>query len=57
LEGSVYNKQRNEDRKEKALIIAHVAFSRPTHLLCIAVERNSLNVENLSTDKFEIINL
>lgn len=57
LAGSVYNKQGNNDRKEKALRIAHVAFSRPTHLLCIAVERNLLNVENLSTDKFEIIDL
>ena len=57
LAGSVYNEQGNNDRKEKALRIAHVAFSRPTHLLCIAVERNSLNVENLSNDKFEIIDL
>jgi len=45
------------DRKKKALRIAHVAFSRPTHLLCIAIDRNSLNVENLSTDKFEIIDI
>jgi len=57
LKENVYNEQGNNDRKEKALRIAHVAFSRPTHLLCIAVERNSLNVENLSTDKFGIIDL
>ena len=57
LKGNVYQKQDNNDRKEKALRISHVAFSRPTHLLCIAINQNSIKADDmaLSTDKFEIM--
>lgn len=57
LKENVYNEQGNNDRKEKALRIAHVAFSRPTHLLCIAVNKSSINDNDtaLLTNKFEII--
>jgi len=57
LNGNIHNKQVNNKKKEKALRIAHVAFSRPTHLLCIAVNRNSINNNEMSlpTKKFEII--
>ena len=57
LKENVYNEQGNNDRKEKALRIAHVAFSRPTHLLCIAVNKSSINDNDtaLLTNKFEIM--
>lgn len=34
------SKNNSQDREEKATRIAHVAFSRPTHLLCIAIHTN-----------------
>ncbi|MCM8809804.1 MAG: UvrD-helicase domain-containing protein [Candidatus Omnitrophica bacterium] len=38
-----YLKNESSDRRNKALKIMHVAFSRPTHLLCISLHRNDLN--------------
>ena len=57
LTENVFQRGKNTKNKEKALRIAHVAFSRPTHLLCIAVNKNSLNEHELSSEKFEIISL
>jgi hypothetical protein len=46
-------------RKKQALKIAHVAFSRPTHLLCIAIHQEEYEkyCNNFSNDVFTIINL
>ena len=55
LNGNSYNKK--NEKTEKALKVTHVAFSRATHLLCIAVEKSSLNVSALPNGKFEIIDL
>jgi hypothetical protein len=46
-------------RKNQALKIAHVAFSRPTHLLCIAIHKDEYDkyCDDFSNDVFTIINL
>jgi hypothetical protein len=56
LFGDTVNQQsKNQDRKSKALKIAHVAFSRPTHLLCIAIDKNDKEVNNLNDkEQFEV---
>jgi hypothetical protein len=44
--------------KSQALRIAHVAFSRPTHLLCIAFDKsNNCEDELKKSNKFEVISL
>lgn len=48
--------QNKSKRKLYGLKIAHVAFSRPTHLLCIAIEKNSIK-ENINKNTFEVIEL
>lgn len=56
LFGLTTNQQsKSLDRKNKALKIAHVAFSRATHLLCIAIDKNKIEV-NILNDKeqFEV---
>ncbi|NLI23902.1 MAG: hypothetical protein GX419_04250, partial [Bacteroidales bacterium] len=57
LLGTNYSLQNRKKRKEQGLRIAHVAFSRPTHLLCIAVNKSSINDNDtaLLTNKFEIM--
>jgi hypothetical protein len=47
----------NSDRKNKALKIALVAFSRPTHLLCIAINKSDFNSNSNNTNNFEVIDL
>ncbi|NMD00213.1 MAG: ATP-dependent helicase [Bacteroidales bacterium] len=44
------------EKKKKALKIAHVAFSRPTHLLCIAICHSDINGIKIG-DEFEVINI
>lgn len=54
LKGNVVNNI--DESNKKALRIAHVAFSRPTHLLCIAIHKD--NISNISTfQNFDIIYL
>ncbi len=48
--------QNNSKRKPYGLKIAHVAFSRPTHLLCIAIEKSSIK-KNINSNTFEVIEL
>lgn len=44
--------------KSQALRIAYVAFSRPTHLLCLAFDKaNNCEDELRESNKFEVINL
>lgn len=52
-------KESDSKRKKQALKIAHVAFSRPTHLLCITmyIDDYNANCKDFSNDNFEIINL
>lgn len=45
----------NSQRKLYGLKIAHVAFSRPTHLLCIAIEKSSIN--RVINNTFAVIEL
>jgi len=47
----------NSTRKNYGLKIAHVALSRPTHLLCIAIEKNEVSNISFKTRPFEIIDL
>ncbi|GIW63608.1 MAG: DNA helicase [Patescibacteria group bacterium] len=53
------NNSNNGKIRKQALKIAHVAFSRPTHLLCIAIHRKQQDPSNISNnkDKFKVINL
>jgi superfamily I DNA/RNA helicase len=58
LFGDTVNQQsKNQERKNKALKIAHVAFSRPTHLLCIAINKSDFNYNSNNTNNFEVIDL
>jgi len=52
-------KLRKKEIKPLGLKIAHVAFSRPTHLLCIAIYKDEYEqyCNNFSTDVFEILKL
>lgn len=54
-----FYEESDSQRKIQALKIAHVAFSRPTHLLCIAIHKNEYEkyCNNFSNNNFEIINL
>lgn len=48
--------QKLGEREAKALKISHVAFSRPTHLLCISIHKN--DIENLVfPNYFELQNI
>lgn len=49
--------QDKSKRKPYGLKIAHVAFSRPTHLLCIAIKKSSINRDILNNNTFEVIDL
>ncbi|HOQ05768.1 MAG TPA: UvrD-helicase domain-containing protein [Anaerohalosphaeraceae bacterium] len=52
------NGQRSNSHKKvkiQALKIAHVAFSRPTHLLCIAIPKH--NFKKPESDLYEVISL
>ena len=45
----------NGDRTKKAIRIAHVAFSRPTHLLCIAIHKNEYEqIKNNLNNLFKV---
>ncbi|HOO14888.1 MAG TPA: UvrD-helicase domain-containing protein [Candidatus Marinimicrobia bacterium] len=59
LAGRSGDAKQNCKRKNQALKIAHVAFSRPTHLLCIAIHKNEydkyfINCSNLPFEILEI---
>ncbi|HOV39010.1 MAG TPA: hypothetical protein PLG79_09830, partial [Spirochaetales bacterium] len=53
------SKESDSQRKNQALKIAHVAFSRPTHLLCISIHKCEYEeyYNNFSNDVFEILKL
>ena len=53
------SKESDSQRKNQALKIAHVAFSRPTHLLCISIHENEYKQysNNFSNDIFEILEI
>lgn len=57
LTGHISEKKSDSKRKNQALKIAHVAFSRPTHLLCIAIHKNEYDKYfiNCSNLPFEIL--
>ena len=59
LTGHKSKKESDSKRKNQALKIAHVAFSRPTHLLCIAMYKNEYKeyYNNFSNDIFEILEI
>lgn len=51
LTGTAYVKKKGASRKEMCLKVAHVGMSRPTHLLCVAlnetlVEKHKEALEN-----------
>lgn len=47
----------NVNRTKKTIRIAHVAFSRPTHLLCIALHNNEYKQIKEKTNLFEVYEL
>ncbi|BDQ02286.1 UvrD-helicase domain-containing protein [Ignavibacterium sp.] len=49
--------QNNSKIKPYGLKIAHVAFSRPTHLLCIAIEKKTASSKEFDANTFEKIDL
>lgn len=49
--------QNNSKIKQYGLKIAHVAFSRPTHLLCIAIEKKAVSSIEFDANTFEKIDL
>jgi len=53
------SKESDSQRKNQALKIAHVAFSRPTHLLCISIHEDEYKQysNNFSNDIFEILEI
>jgi hypothetical protein len=53
------SKESASQRKNQALKIAHVAFSRPTHLLCISMGKSTYKkiCNCLSDDVFEVLEL
>jgi len=53
------SKESDSKRKNQALKIAHVAFSRPTHLLCISLHKSEYEKYfiNFSNDTFEILEI
>lgn len=59
LTGHISEKKSDSKRKKQALKIAHVAFSRPTHLLCIAMYKDEYEkyYNNFSNDIFEILGI
>lgn len=59
LTGHISEKKSDSKRKKQALKIAHVAFSRPTHLLCIAMYKDEYEkyYNNFSNDIFEILEI
>lgn len=59
LTGQKKSEESDAQRKKQALKIAHVAFSRPTHLLCIAINEKEydkyfINCPNLPFEILEI---
>ncbi len=59
LTGHISKKKSDSKRKNQALKIAHVAFSRPTHFLCIAMYKYEYEkyYNNFSNDIFEILEI
>lgn len=59
LTGHKSKKESGFKRKNQALKIAYVAFSRPTHLLCIAMYKDEYKkyCNNFSNDIFEILEI
>lgn len=59
IDALTINIRTNEDsnRIKYAKKIAYVAFSRPTHLLCIAIEKNTISKEKINNNLFDIIDL
>ncbi|MDI3545034.1 MAG: ATP-dependent helicase UvrD/PcrA [Rikenellaceae bacterium] len=59
LTGHISEKKSGSKRKNQALKIAHVAFSRPTHLLCISIHKSEYEkyYNNFSNDIFEIFEI
>ena len=46
------NNNDKEKRKKKALKLAHVAMSRPTDLLCVAIDRDNISNEILTSIEY-----
>jgi len=49
--------QENRTFHKETLKMVHVGFSRPTHVLCFAVNENRLNKEELNSNEWNIIDV